>query len=84
MVFRVIWTEKSKENLQKIERNITTRIIKKVEFIKDNPLLHLNKLIDKGVWKLRVGDYRVLIDIDFKNKVLYVLKVGHRKNIYDF
>jgi len=84
MAFDVKWTSKAKKSLEKIERNITTRIITKVEFIKKDPLFYLKKLVDKEIWRLRVGDYRILIDIDFENKILYILEVGHRKNIYKF
>ncbi|MCZ7372487.1 MAG: type II toxin-antitoxin system RelE/ParE family toxin [Candidatus Methanoperedens sp.] len=34
-------------------------------------------------YKLRVGDYRVIMDIDNKNLIILVLKAGHRRNIYD-
>jgi len=33
--------------------------------------------------KLRVGNYRIIIDVEEETKVLFVEKIGHRKNIYD-
>ncbi len=33
-------------------------------------------------YKLRVGDYHVIIDVDLKNEVLFVLLVDHRKKVY--
>jgi mRNA interferase RelE/StbE len=58
------------------------RIIRKVEMIKDDPYKFLKKIRGDKSWKLRVGDYRILIDINFEKNVLEILKVGHRKNIY--
>jgi mRNA interferase RelE/StbE len=37
----------------------------------------------KGLMKLRVGDYRVIYSIERKQVVVYVVKIGHRKEVYD-
>ncbi len=34
-------------------------------------------------WRLRVGDFRVIYEIDRSSKRVIVLHVGHRKNVYD-
>ena len=81
--FAVTWSEKSEKYLSSLDRTTVIRIIEKVEHIREDPYRFLGKLRGERSWKLRVGDYRVLIDIDFEKNVLHVLKVGHRKNIYD-
>jgi mRNA interferase RelE/StbE len=43
----------------------------------------VTKLVGDPGYKLRVGDYRVIIDIDNKKLTILVLKAGHRKNIYN-
>jgi mRNA interferase RelE/StbE len=35
-------------------------------------------------WRLRVGVFRVILDIDTKEGIIYVLRVGHRKDVYRF
>lgn len=35
-----------------------------------------------GLWKLRVGDYRVIIDLDHGGLVVIALDVGHRSRVY--
>ena len=35
-----------------------------------------------NLWRYRIGDYRVIVDIQGEELVIYVVKVGHRKNIY--
>lgn len=57
-------------------------IIKKVEEIKINPIRYLERLKRINAFKLRIGDYRVVIDVDQNKKELTVLTMGHRKNIY--
>ncbi len=36
----------------------------------------------KGKWRYRVGDYRLICNIDDENIILLVLAIGHRKNVY--
>jgi len=37
----------------------------------------------KGLMKLRVGDYRVIYSIERKQVIIYIVKIGHRKEVYD-
>ncbi|MDD5659648.1 MAG: type II toxin-antitoxin system RelE/ParE family toxin [Actinomycetota bacterium] len=80
----MIFSIKAKKQLLKLERNIQERIISALERIRIRPETFITKLVgDKG-YKLRVGDYRVIMDIDDNNLIILVIKVGHRKNIYNF
>lgn len=36
----------------------------------------------KGLWKYRVGDYRIIYSIEEKRVVIFVLRIRHRKNVY--
>ncbi len=36
----------------------------------------------KGLWCYRIGDYRVICDIQYNELVILALTVGHRKNVY--
>jgi mRNA interferase RelE/StbE len=82
MAFRIVWTEQAKDSLNRLEREDIIRIVHKVESSKSNPYLYAKKLAGKDIWRIRVGDFRVLLDLDSLKEVLYVLEVGHRKNIY--
>jgi len=47
-----------------------------------DPKRYLESLKEVGGYKLRVGDYRVILDVDWNTKTIFVLLVGHRKKIY--
>ena len=74
---------KALKQLKKLPKNITERILKKVAFIKDTPQSFMKKLESKDIWSLRVGDYRVLIDVYEDKRLMEIIKVGHRKEIYE-
>jgi mRNA interferase RelE/StbE len=82
-MFKIIWTEKSSKQLDGLNQNISSRIYKKVNELIENPFSKIKRLKGINAFSLRVGDYRVLLDIDVKNEIIYILKLGHRKNIYE-
>ena len=82
MAYEIIWSPKSKEDLKEIVPELAKRIIIKVEELKLAPHHFIERLTEVNCWKLRVGDYRILLDINEQKKEIHVLKVGHRKNVY--
>jgi mRNA interferase RelE/StbE len=50
---------------------------------KENPFRFLKPLIQIKGFKLRVGDYRLIVDVQEEIKILNIIKLGHRKNIYE-
>jgi len=59
------------------------RIISALERIRIRPETYVTKLVGDPGYKLRVGDYRVIMDIDKGNLLILVIKVGYRRNIYE-
>lgn len=88
MEFKVLYTLKAKEDLGCIDKEDAVTILKKVDFFvaSGTPLKFAKKLKDFkiGTYRFRVGDYRVIFDIDNQSNVsiLLILKIGHRKEIY--
>ena len=62
MSYRVKWRSKVLQDLRKFPKVVSKRIVRKVDLIKDNPMHYLEKLVDDPGFKIRVGDYRVIID----------------------
>jgi len=73
---------KAQKQLKKLPKEVTERILKKIIFIKDTPQSFMKKLESKDIWSLRIGDYRALIDIFENKKLMEIVKVGHRKEVY--
>ncbi|MDD5148535.1 MAG: type II toxin-antitoxin system RelE/ParE family toxin [Candidatus ainarchaeum sp.] len=82
MGFEIIWTNRSKKDLKLIDKQIALRIIDKVEELRGRDIVFLEKVTGKDFYKLRIGQYRALIDKHPATKKLFILKVGHRKKIY--
>ena len=72
----------AKKDLKKLPKGIIEIIFKKLYSIKENPLRYIERLKKSHLWKLRIGDYRVIMMINTKDKIINIIKIGHRKNIY--
>lgn len=82
MEFSVIFDIKAAKNLTKLSADIKTRIFKKIIESKTDPLRFFERLEGRDDYKLRVGNYRVIADINQKERRIEVTKIGHRRSIY--
>jgi mRNA interferase RelE/StbE len=57
------------------------RIKKKFYQLKENPFHYLEHF-EGDYYKLRIGEYRALIDVDFENKVIKIQVLDHRNRVY--
>jgi len=76
----IIFDNKTIESLNKLPETIKKRIYKKIIATKEKPLHFFERLKNRKEYKLRIGNYRVIADINHKR--IAVLLIGHRKNIY--
>ncbi len=83
MTYEILFSDKALKQLKKMERHVQERIIAAMERVRIKPEKYVTKLVGDPGYKLRVGDYRIIMDIDSKNLQVLVLKIGHRKNIYE-
>ena len=65
MSYSIEWDKKPKKFLNNLQRDIAERILNKLDEVKENPFRYLEHFEGVDVYKLRIGDYRFLIDVDF-------------------
>ena len=83
MTYEILFSDKALKQLKNMERDVQERIIAAMERVRIKPEKYVTKLVGDPGYKLRVGDYRIIMDIDSKKLQVLVLKVGHIKNIYE-
>ena len=87
MVWNVELTATALKQLKRIDRKWQSEILDYLEdeiAVLDNPRKRGKPLLrdKKGLWRYRVGDYRIICQILDKDLVLVVVTIGHRKNVY--
>ena len=79
-----IQIEKNAEDfLKKLQKKDAEIILNKIYSIRENPFRYLKRLQGEKLWRLRIGDYRAVIDVIVSMNKIMVIRIGHRKNIYD-
>ena len=78
------WKRSAERDLRGIDPQQVPRIIKAVEPLADNPFppQHRKLIGSERDYRIRVGDYRVVYQVDTKAKVVTVCHVRHRKDAY--
>jgi len=82
-MYELEFDDKSLEYLNKHEKTIRKRVFEKLLSTKEDPFRFFKKLTYREGYKLRVGNYRVVADIDKKSKKIKIRLIMHRKNIYE-
>ena len=83
MTFKVLLHPKAAKELEKIEKLTRERIIESSKELRVNPSGVGRRLSQSDFWSLRVGDYRVIYEINREESQVVILSVGHRSNVHD-
>lgn len=83
MTWSVLWSLRSARQLKKLDKKQARRIRDAVLEITDNPFIAVRKLSDSAFFRMRVGDYRVIMDLQQGKMIIFVVEVAHRRRIYD-
>ena len=71
------------KEIERLPRRDLHAVISRMEELSDNPRPHgCKKLSGQDKYKIRSGDYRILYSIEDNILTVYVVKVGHRRDVY--
>ena len=79
----MIFSDLGLKQLRKLDREVGQRIISTLERIRIRPDAYVKKLVGDEGYRLRVGNYRVILDLDREKLIILVLRIGHRRNVCD-
>ncbi|MBU4242577.1 MAG: type II toxin-antitoxin system RelE/ParE family toxin [Nanoarchaeota archaeon] len=83
MSYEIIFSDFADKQLIKLSINIQKRIVSTLKRCRIRPYPHVKKLVGSKYFRLRIGDYRVILDIIDNKLIIYVIEVGHRKKVYN-
>jgi len=81
-MYTVELSKTAEKQFYKLKKETQIRIISSLERIKVRPYAHVKKLVGVPYFSLRVGDHRIILDIQNNKLMIYVIELGHRRNIY--
>lgn len=83
MAFKLVFSDEARYELKKLENETARRIFGKLIETKENPLHFFKRLSGKDSYRLRAGDYRIIANLSFESQTIFIVTIGHRKNVYD-
>jgi len=82
-VYKVLIERGAEQDLDRIEPKMRNRVIAHLLMLKNNTRTNAKKL--KGtdnVWRIRVGDFRIIYEIEDKTKAIKIYRIKHRSKAY--
>jgi len=81
--FRVLLNPKAAQFLSKADPSLSRRLKDSLRELETAPQEKGERLRHSSFWRLRVGNYRVIYEVDEVNRRVIILFVGHRRDEYD-
>jgi mRNA interferase RelE/StbE len=85
-MYTVKLTHQAEHDVTRLDPSVATCILDKVEWLALNADEIIHQRLKGEQWgkayKLRVGDYRVIYQLDRRRRTITVLKIGHRREVY--
>jgi mRNA interferase RelE/StbE len=88
LIWKVEWDDRARKELRKLDHPIQKEILKylrvRIEGSKDPRIFGQSLSGNKqGLWRYRVGNYRLICKLEDHVFVVFVVSIGHRKEVYE-
>ena len=81
--YEIYFKESVWKELRKVPKNNLNKILSRIEKLGDDPRpMYCEKLTGHELYRVRQGNYRIVYSIQDNELTVWIIKVGHRKNVY--
>jgi mRNA interferase RelE/StbE len=84
MRYRIEFSPAAERQFKKIPKEVQIRLKHRIDILAENPFPRGVKKLsaEETLYRLRLGDYRIVYQVQGKALLILILKLGHRKNVY--
>jgi mRNA-degrading endonuclease RelE of RelBE toxin-antitoxin system len=82
MTYAVKWHPQAFRVFRRLPKQAVRRILFKLDVVAEEPFRYVEHYEGQAVYKLRIGAYRFLLDVDIKEKVLLIQTFDKRGRVY--
>lgn len=87
-MYQVKFSQRAEKEIKKLPKPIAKKIVESISLLATNPfaeVLRFKKLrTQANLYRIRVGDYRVIYEIKGDLLLVIVVRIGHRKDVYRY
>ncbi len=81
--YSILIKKSAAQELDGLPKKDLSKVLKRIEMLGENPRPHgAEKLAGVELWRIRQGDYRIVYSIEDDVLTVWVVKVGHRREVY--
>lgn len=84
-MYLIKFKKKAEKELRKLPIASIKKIVPEIDKLEEEPRPQGSKKLkgtEEEIWRIRIGDYRVIYQIDEGIKIVEIRKIGHRKDVY--
>ena len=83
MIWHVRWGSRAKADVDALDPPVRRRVLAAMARLAETDEGNVTKLQGRNAeWRLRVGDWRVILTFDYPNSAFTVLRIQHRREVY--
>ena len=83
-MFEVVLSNQASKFIKKADKILAKRLIEKLEALKVEPISHdSKKIVGRDLFRVRVGDYRILYTVMFDSNKILIDKIDKRSRVYE-
>lgn len=84
MHYELLIERRAEKDLKKLDANLFSVVAEKIKPLSENPHPPGSRKLSgsQNDWRIRIGDYRVLYEIDTKSRTIKIMRVKHRREVY--
>jgi mRNA interferase RelE/StbE len=82
--YELVWKKSAEKDLKKIDSQYIPQIIRKAENLSSDPFPENSRKIQgaETSYRIRIGDYRIIYQVDSGRRIVIIFHVRHRKDAY--
>ena len=82
--YTITFARSARRELESLDASTVQRIIRKIDELEGDPRPHGRKKLEgeKDLWRVRVGDYRIIYAVSDARRIVDIVRILHRKDVY--
>ena len=84
MKYRIEFSPSAESQFKRLPKEVQARLNPRIDSLNENPFPRGAKRLsaEESLYRLRIGDYHVIYQVQGRVLLILILKIGHRKNVY--
>lgn len=80
---KILFVKSAEKELLKLDKNLIKRILEKISLLENDPFGQNSQKLGGGKgYRIRIGDYRVVYTVDKTAKIVTIIRIRHRRDVY--